>query len=135
MHRYGGDAIEGQRPLAGTVGLEPTTERLTAVCSTIELRTHLKWFLENLNSVIDFAVFSLLTSYYDRLLENNTLVGHDSQTCSEVLRPHIISTRFYRFFNCVYACITSPGSWNIYDRLLKEEFATSYFPGLRRFKI
>lgn len=71
--------------LAGTVGLEPTTERLTAVCSTIELRTHLKWFLENLNSV--------------------------------------------------YACITSPGPWNIYDRLLKEEFATSYFPGLRRFKI
>ena len=87
---YGGDAIEGQRPLAGTVGLEPTTERLTAVCSTIELRTHLKWFLENLNSVIDFAVFSLLTSYYDRLLENNTLVGHDSQTCSEALRPHYL---------------------------------------------
>ena len=85
MHRYGGDAIEGQRPLAGTVGLEPTTERLTAVCSTIELRTHLKWFLENLNSV--------------------------------------------------YACIASPGPWNIYVRLSKEEFATSCFPGLRRFKI
>lgn len=27
--------------LAGTVGLEPTTSRLTADCSTIELRTHL----------------------------------------------------------------------------------------------
>lgn len=58
MHRYGGDAIEGQRPLAGTVGLEPTTERLTAVCSTIELRTHLKWFLENLNSVLLVVVLA-----------------------------------------------------------------------------
>lgn len=59
-------------------------------------------------------------------------MGHDSQMCSEVLRPHIVLLEFYRFLNnCVYACITPPGPWNIYDRLLKAEFATSYFPGLR----
>ena len=32
--------VENLRKLAGTVGLEPTTTRLTAECSAIELRTH-----------------------------------------------------------------------------------------------